>query len=302
MAERYYDLNTYLRNRFGCRVQKISIDAGLTCPNRDGSLSSTGCIYCNQHGSGTGAFTRGLSITDQIKISMEHLGRRYKARKFIAYFQSFSNTYAPVETLKQLYDEALAVDGVVGLAVGTRPDCISAEILTLLKSYAEKKLVWIEYGLQSAHDDTLVRINRGHTFGAFQSAVESTRQYGIPVCVHVILGLPGETRDHMIETARILGKMPIDALKIHLLYVVRGTALDALHQKKEFICMSRQEFVEIVCDFLTYIPAQVVIQRLTGDPHPEELVAPDWALQKTETLNLIRERLDRHDLRQGMLA
>ncbi len=302
MADRYYDLNTYLRNRFGCRVQKISIDAGLTCPNRDGSLSSAGCIYCNQRGSGTGAFTNGLSITDQIKISMENLGRRYKAKKFIAYFQSFSNTYAPVETLKQLYDEALAVDGVVGLAVGTRPDCISDEILGLLKSYAEKNLVWIEYGLQSAHDDTLVRINRSHNFAAFQSAVESTRRYGIPICVHVILGLPGENRHHMIQTAKILGDMPIDGLKIHLLYVVRGTRLDMLYQNKEFACLSQQEFVEIVCDFLTYIPAHIVIQRLTGDPHPEELIAPDWALQKTEILTLIRERLERRGLRQGMFA
>lgn len=301
MADRYYDLNTYLRKRFGCRVQKISLDAGLTCPNRDGTLSSGGCIYCNPRGSGTGAAGKAMSITDQILAGMANLGRRYKAKKFIAYFQSFSNTYAPVETLRQLYDEAVAVDGVVGLAVGTRPDCISDDILTLLKTYAHKNLVWIEYGLQSAHDDTLARINRGHDFAAFQSAVTATKKQGIPVCVHVILGLPGETRAEMIETAKKLADMNIDGLKIHLLYVIRGTRLEEMYQKGEYACMSQQEFVDIVCDFLAHTPGNVVIQRLTGDPHPEELVAPDWAMRKTETLRLIRERLEQRNLRQGGL-
>jgi radical SAM protein (TIGR01212 family) len=301
MADRYYDLNTYLRNRFGCRVQKISLDAGLTCPNRDGTLSSGGCIYCNPRGSGTGAAGRGISITDQILAGMANLGRRYKAKKFIAYFQSFSNTYAPVETLRHLYDEAVAVDGVVGLAVGTRPDCISDDILSLFKTYADKTLVWIEYGLQSVHDDTLTRINRGHDFAAFQSAVTATNKQGIPVCVHVILGLPGETRADMIETAKKLADMNIDGLKIHLLYVIRGTRLEEMYQNGKYVCMSQQEFVDIVCDFLAHTPDNVVIQRLTGDPHPEELVAPDWAMRKTETLRLIRERLEQRNLRQGCL-
>jgi hypothetical protein len=301
MADRYYDFNTYLRNRFGCRVQKISLDAGLTCPNRDGTLSSAGCIYCNPRGSGTGAAGIGMSITDQILAGMENLGRRYKAKKFIAYFQSFSNTYAPLKTLKQLYNEALAVDGVVGIAIGTRPDCISEDILSLLKTYADKTLVWIEYGLQSAHDHTLARINRGHDFAAFQSAVTTTKKQGIPVCVHVILGLPGETRAQMIETAKKLADMDIDGLKIHLLYVIRGTRLDEMYQIGEYACMSQQEFVDNVCDFLAHTPGHIVIQRLTGDPHPEELVAPDWAMHKAETLHLIRERLEQRNLRQGCM-
>lgn len=300
MADRYYDLNTYLRNRFGCRVQKISLDAGLTCPNRDGTLSSAGCIYCNPRGSGTGSAGKGISITDQILVGMENLGRRYKAKKFIAYFQSFSNTYAPIETLKQLYDEAVDVDGVVGLFVGTRPDCISDPILSLLKTYTDNTLVWIEYGLQSAHDPTLARINRGHDFAAFQSAVAATKKMGIPVCVHVILGLPGETRTQMIETAKKLADMNIDGLKIHLLYVVRGTMLDAMYQNENYKCMAQSEFADTVCDFLAHTPRHVVIQRLTGDPHPEELVAPEWALRKAETLRLIRERLEQRNLRQGI--
>lgn len=301
MADRYYDLNTYLRDRFGCRVQKISLDAGLTCPNRDGALSSAGCIYCNPRGSGTGAAGKGISITDQILTGMENLGRRYKAKKFIAYFQSFSNTYAPIETLKQIYDEALAVDGVAGIAIGTRPDCISEDILSLIQLYAKKTLVWIEYGLQSAHDVTLARINRGHDFAAFESAVTATKKAGLPVCAHVILGLPGETRKQMIETAGKLADMNIDGLKIHLLYVIRGTRLEEMYQNGEYTCLSQSEFVDIVCDFLAHTPKNVVIQRLTGDPHPQELAAPEWAMRKTETLHLIRGRLEQRNLRQGCL-
>jgi uncharacterized protein len=301
MADRYYNLNTYLRNIFGCRVQKISLDAGLSCPNRDGTLSSTGCIYCNRFGSGTGASAKGQSITDQLIAGKALLSRRYQAKKFIAYFQSYSNTYAPVEKLKALYDEALAVDDVVGLSIGTRPDCVNEEILTLLQSYAKKRLIWIEYGLQSAHDATLELINRGHDVTAFLDAVEMTKNRGIQICVHVILGLPGETKDHMMETARILAGLEIDGLKIHLLYVIKGTKLDDLYQSGRYTCMSQEQYVDAVCEFLAHTPNHIVIQRLTGDPHREELVAPDWSLRKTETLNLIRQTLEIRNWQQGIM-
>jgi hypothetical protein len=300
MPDRYYDLNTYFRNTFGCRVQKISLDAGLSCPNRDGTLSLAGCIYCNRLGSGTGASLKGLSITDQLIAGKSFLSRKYKAKKFIAYFQSFSNTYAPVEKLKPLYDEALAVDDVVGLSIGTRPDCVNEEILNLLQSYAQQHLIWIEYGLQSAHDATLALINRGHDFAAFLAAVTMTKNRGIKICVHVILRLPGESKNHMTETAKILANLGIDGLKIHLLYVVKGTKLDDMYQSGNYTCMTQDEYVEAVCEFLAHTPKNVVIQRLTGDPHPEELVAPDWALRKTETLNLIRQTLEHRNWRQGM--
>ncbi len=302
MQQRYYDLNTYLRSLFGCRVQKITLDAGLSCPNRDGRISSGGCIYCNVRGSGTGADARGLSITAQLIRGKETLGRRYKARKFLAYFQSFSNTYAPLKRLKTLYDEALNVQDVVGLSIGTRPDCINEPVLELLQAYTQRYLIWIEYGLQSAHDATLTLINRGHDLKCFQNAVRATRKRGIQICVHVILGLPGETRSDMLETAHTLAELEIDGLKIHLLYVVKGTRLESLYRQGRFRCLNQAEYVERVCEFLERIPPQVVIQRLTGDPHPEELVAPQWALEKTETLNMIRQVLEERDTRQGQLV
>ena len=201
IQQRYYDLNTYFRERFGHRVHKLSVDAGLTCPNRDGRVATGGCIYCNARGSGTGAHGRGLSITQQLQASRTAVARRFKAKKFIAYFQSFTNTYAPVKDLRAMYDEALAVPDMVGLTIGTRPDCVNPEILDLLEGYARTHLVWVEYGLQSAHDATLRRINRGHDVADFEQAVKATAGRGIQICVHIILGLPGESAAQMHATS-----------------------------------------------------------------------------------------------------
>jgi radical SAM protein (TIGR01212 family) len=299
--KRYYDLNTYLRNTFGCRVQKITVDAGFTCPNRDGSISSGGCIYCNENGSGTGAFHRGLSISDQLIAGKERLFKRYRAKKYIAYFQSFTNTYAPIETLRKVYEEALAVEDIVGLSIGTRPDCVDEPILNLLQGYARRHLIWIEYGLQSAHDDTLRAINRGHDAACFQHAVQATQNRGIKICAHVILGLPGEDREHILETAEFIAKLGIDGLKLHLLYIIQGTALEKLYQEGRYQCLSQEAYVDLVCDFLERIPKQVIIQRLTGDPHPHELVAPQWSLRKAETLARIKKSLEDRDTWQGRL-
>lgn len=302
MQPRYTDLSAHLRGIFGCRVQKITLDAGLTCPNRDGTISTGGCIYCNARGSGTGAHARGLSITAQLQAGKAALARRYQARKFIAYFQSFSNTYAPVERLKALYDEALAVEGVVGLAVGTRPDCVSQPVLALLEDYARRHWVWVEYGLQSARDATLARIRRGHDTACFLQAVAATRSRGIRVCAHMILGLPEETREDMRFTAGTLANAGIDGIKIHSLYVVKGTRLEALFQAGEYRCLERPEYVDLVVDVLERLPARTVIQRLTGDPHPEELAAPEWCLDKAGTLADIRMALERRDTWQGRLC
>ena len=301
MPPLYYDLNTDLRRRFGCRVQKISVDAGLTCPNRAGTLGTGGCIYCNARGSGTGAWGRGQRIGQQIARSKSYLARRYKARKFLVYFQSFTNTYAPPETLRRLYDEALSDPDVVGLSIGTRPDCVDETVLALLQGYAREHLIWIEYGLQTIHDATLRRIHRGHDFAAFRRAVAATRGRGIRICAHVILGLPGETRRHMLETARTVAAMGIDGIKLHLLYVVRGTSLARLLAQGKYRCLQQDEYVRLVCDFLERLPPQMVIQRLTGDPHRHELLAPAWSLRKQETLALIRAELARRGTRQGSL-
>jgi uncharacterized protein len=297
--KRYNDLNSYLREIFGCRVQKITVDAGLSCPNRDGTISTGGCIYCNERGSGTGYFDLGLSITEQLFRGKFFLSKRYKSKKFLAYFQSFSNTYAPIDRLKALYDEAVAVEDIVGLSIGTRPDCIDENIATLLEYYTKTHLIWIEYGLQSANNHTLKAINRGHDFDCFKHAVELTKGRGIQICAHVILGLPGETSGDMLRTAKMLASLGIDGVKIHLLYVVKGTKMEALYRQGRYRCLTREEYIETVCDFLELLPERMIIQRLTGDPHPEELVAPLWALEKSKNLLCIQEVLERRNTWQG---
>ena len=299
MKNRYYDLNSYLRNTFGCRVQKISLDAGLSCPNRDGSIATGGCIYCNSRGSGTGAMKKGLSITEQILKGKEFLKKRYKAKKFLAYFQSFSNTYGPYEKLKGLYEEALAIDDIVGLSVGTRPDCVDEMTLTLLEGYTKDYLVWIEYGIQSIHGRTLAAINRGHDVSCFREAVKATRNRGIKICTHVILGLPFEDRGDMLATAKAVAAMGIDGIKIHLLYVIKGTRMEKLYLEGNYRCLEQEEYANLVCDFLELLPPGMVIQRLTGDPHPAELAAPEWSLRKNETLSLIKKILGDRDSWQG---
>jgi radical SAM protein (TIGR01212 family) len=286
----YTDFTTYLKAAFGQRVQKITVDAGLSCPNRDGTLSFGGCIYCNPRGSGTGAHRRGLSITEQLVQGKAALFRRYKAEKFIAYFQSFSNTYAPLEHLRRLYQEALSVDGIVGLSVGTRPDCVQEPVIELLEKISRDRMVWIEYGLQSACDRTLARINRGHDAARFLKAVRMTRGRGIRICAHVILGLPGESRQEMMETADFIAASGIDGVKIHLLYVVGGTELENMYRAGSYRCLGQDEYASLVCRFIERLPEKMVIQRLTGDPHRQELVAPAWSLDKGGTLSMIRER------------
>ncbi len=288
-----------MRDMFGCRVQKITVDAGLTCPNRDGSLGVGGCIYCNARGSGTGAAQKAQSVAGQLEAGKSFLRKRYKAEKFLAYFQSFSNTYAPLSVLRGLYEEALAVPDILGLTIGTRPDCVSDDILDYLGDLSRKHAIWIEYGLQSSHDRTLVLVRRGHTVACFVDAVERAQKRGLPVCAHVILGLPGETRADMLATARFLASLAIQAVKIHLLYVVRGTVLESWYRAGNYSCLEREEYVALVGEFLSLLPPWVVIQRLTGDPHPAELVAPPWALDKQANLTAIAEDMARRELFQG---
>jgi uncharacterized protein len=298
--DRYLDFNTYLREIYGERVQKIPLDAGMTCPNRDGTLSRGGCIYCDSRGSGTGAMIDGgLSISEQMRLGSEFAAKRYGAEKFIAYFQSFSNTYAALERLKNLYDQALRFPGVVGLSVGTRPDCVTPEILELLSSYRNRFPVWLELGLQSAHDATLLRINRGHDAAAFDRAAALADACGLNVCAHVVLGLPGETKAMMMDTAGHLASLPVKGLKIHSLYIVKGTALETMYEKGLYECLTREAYVELVVDFLERTPPHVVIQRLTGDPVSSELRAPEWVRHKRKNLKLIRDRLKERNTWQG---
>ena len=295
----YTRLNTFLRERFGCRVQKITIDAGLTCPNRDGTISRGGCIYCNARGSGTGLAH--MSITQQLNLGKKRLYRRYKAKKFLAYFQAHTNTYAQAHHLKALYDEALSVPDIVGLCIGTRPDCVSDEILDLLQSYTQNYLIWLEYGLQSIHNKTLKLINRGHDSQAFIDAITATRYRNILTCAHLIIGLPYETRDHVSQTANAVAALGIDAVKIHLLYVVRDTQMEKMYRNGKYHCLYPSQYADWVCDVIERLPIKTVIQRLTGDPHPQELIAPTWALNKRATLDLIHHRLEARKTYQGRI-
>ena len=226
---RYHSLSSWLKRTFGETVRKIALDAALGCPNRDGTISRDGCVYCNPRGSGTGALAQGLSITDQVDRAIAFLSRRYNCRKFIGYFQSFTNTYAEPEHLSAIYGEALTRPEVVGLAIGTRPDCVPDPVLDLLADVARDRLVWVEYGLQSIHTRTLESINRGHGPDVFFDAVERTQKRGIPIVVHLILGLPGESLDDMRETARAVAAAGVNGVKLHPLYVIRGTGLEKLY-------------------------------------------------------------------------
>jgi len=279
-------------------VQKITLDAGLTCPNRDGTRGRGGCIYCNSRGSGTG-LGQTLSISQQIDRARQYLKKRYKAKKFLAYFQSFSNTYAPLEKLKNIYGEALGFPDVVGLSIGTRPDCVEEEVLDYLHEISRTHLVWLEYGLQSAHEKTLSLINRGHGVAEFIDAVERTRRRGLNICVHVILGLPGEEKRHMLETAKFIAGMDIQGIKLHLLYVIKDTPLHKMYREGEYKCLSREVYCEIVGEFISLLPPHMVVQRITGDPHPHELVAPIWALDKMRNREAILEYMRTRNLYQG---
>jgi len=296
---RYYSFNTYLKQLFGERVQKVTLDAGLTCPNRDGTRGTGGCIYCDAKGSGSGAYAATPDLAVQACEGMEMLEQRYKARKFIVYFQSFCNTYAPIDKLKTMYDSVLSQPGVVGLSVATRPDCLSPAVLELLAVYARRLHVWLELGLQTIHDQTLQRINRGHTYMEFLDGYMTARDYPLNICLHMIIGLPGEGKNEVLATAREVAHLKPEGLKIHSLYIHRGTALEKLYLAGGYEPLSQQAFVEQTCDVLEILPPGTVIQRLTGDPDRRELIAPAWALQKNETIKMIESELKARGSRQG---
>ena len=297
----YRTLNALLRERFGVRVRKITLDAGLTCPHRDPDKIG-GCIYCNAQGSGTGAFSQGKSLLQQIEDQIPIMKRRYGAEGFIAYFQSYSNTYAPLNVLKSLYDTIVPYPEIVGLAIGTRPDCIDSKKLELIESYAPEHLVWMEYGLQSGNDETLKRINRGHTVKTFIDAVTLTSRFDLRQCVHVIIGLPGEDMDDFIATARLVSSLPITDIKIHLLYVIKQTPLEKMLTRGDYTVLTLDKYARAVANFIAHLRDDIVIQRITGDPHKEELIEPKWALEKGKVRQAILQEMAREGLTQGCMV
>lgn len=296
----YRAFGDFLRDRFGCKVYKVTLDAGFTCPNRDGTLGTGGCIYCNNEGFSPNSRKPPSPIRDQMAAGMEHLSRRFKAEKFIAYFQAYTNTYAPVGRLRELYDESLVDPRVIGLSVGTRPDCLPDEVVSLLGEYSRDMHTWVEVGLQSASDATLERMRRRHGVGEFVEAVERLKAAGdIFVCAHVILGLPGETRDEMLRSARLLSDLGVDGVKVHLLHVLRNTELEEMHKAGRLRVFEMTEYVQLVCDYLERLRPDMVIQRLTADGPPDILVAPMWAMKKKQTVEMIEKEMARRGARQG---
>jgi hypothetical protein len=298
-VKRYYDLKSFFINTFQCKVYKLQIDAGFTCPNRDGTITTGGCIYCNGRGSALRERGPLPSVAEQITAGKALYGRMRGAKKFIAYFQTFTNTYGPVEHLRSLYDEALAQEDIVGLAVGTRPDCVPEEVLDLFEEYARSHHIWLEYGLQSIHNKTLKFINRGHDAETYCDAVLRTAGRNINICTHIIVGLPGETYKDIMETAERVASLPINGIKIHLLLALRGTGMGDLYEAGKIRMMTKDEYVTTVCDILEILPPNMVIQRLTADGYRDIYLAPDWGRNKLEVLNAIDRELQRRDSWQG---
>ena len=298
-ARRYYDFKTYLRNTFGARVAKLPIDADFTCPNRDGRSGTGGCIFCDGRGSALRRAGPLPSVTAQLTAMRERY-LRHGAERFIPYFQTFTNTDAPPERLRELWDEAVGFSpDVVGLAVGTRPDCVPDATLDLLAEYRTQVRVHLELGLQSAHAETIARINRGHSREQFDDAVRRAAARGIEVVAHVILGLPGETPTMMRDTAKALAALPIAGLKIHALLVLEGTVVAHQWRRGEVPLPDLPTYAGWVADFLELLPPRIFIERLTADGYRDVLLAPDWSGNKLATLNAIERELVRRDSRQG---
>ena len=279
----------FLRDKFGCRVYKVSLDAGFSCPNRDGLLSTAGCAYCNGDSFRPKTSDRIKPIEQQLAEGMDFLRRRYGAGKFIAYFQPATNTYAPLEVLAPLYETALKHADVIGLAVGTRPDCIDEEKLAWLQRFAEKYFITIEYGLQSASDDTLRRINRGHDVASWRTAVGMTRGRGIYIGTHLILGFPWESREQALSGARIVSEAGIDFLKLHHLHIVRGSSLAEEYMNRPFHLPGLEEYTNLVTDFLGRLNPDIHIERLFATAPPDQLIAPVWGKSKAEILRYIEK-------------
>ena len=298
-SKRYNQFSGYLENLFGCKVYKVTLDAGFDCPNRDGTISTGGCVFCDEGGSFSRAHESTLNISLQLEKGIENQKKRFKAKKFLSYLQAFSNTYGNISRLKEVYDSATAHNEVVGLSIGTRPDCINAEKINLIAEYTKKYHVWVEYGLQSSNNRTLERINRGHTKEDFINAVNLTKNRNINICAHVIIGLPGETRNDALDTAKFIADAGVNGVKIHLLCVLKNTELENMYLNNEFQLLSMDEYVDTVCDFLELIPHEITIHRIAGNGLREILVAPKWLPEKFNVLNRIDRELERRGSFQG---
>ncbi len=305
MKKRYNSFTGYYKSKYGSRLQKIVIDAGFTCPNRDGSVSVGGCTYCDNNAFHPSYSTPDKSIMQQMEEGMEFHRRRYRrATGYIAYFQPYSNTYAPPERLKALYAEALSHPNVVGIAIGTRPDCIDEEKLDYLAALSRDHIVMVEYGIESCYDATLERINRGHTFDQAVTAVKMTADRGLDVCAHFILGLPGESREMMLESAPVINSLPLTSLKFHQLQIIKGTSMEREFEAnpQDFVTFSLEEYIDFFVDILERLRPEIRIERFAGEVPPRFVKSNPWGLiRNVELLRLLEKKLEERDSWQGKL-
>ena len=295
----YRSLDYMLRERFGEKVYKVTLNGGMSCPNRDGTLGTRGCIFCSEGGSGDFAADVSLSVTEQIESQIALLSGKRPIQKYIAYFQAYTNTYAPVEYLRKIFKEAMSHPGIVALSVGTRPDCLGEEVLDLLEELNRIKPVWIELGLQTIHEKTAQYIRRGYRLSCFDQAVENLRKRNIEVIVHTILGLPGESREEILETMRYLNKKDIQGIKLQLLHVLKGTDLAYDYLAGRFQVYEREEYLDLLIECLENLDPEIVIHRITGDGPKDLLIAPLWASRKREVLNLLHHQMKEQNSYQG---
>lgn len=297
-GKRYHSLNHFLREKFGDKVFKISLDAGFTCPNRDGRVSTGGCIFCSPRGSGDFAGNAG-DLAEQFHEVKAMMNKKWKTGRYIAYFQAYTNTYAPVDTLREKYYSILNLEDVVGIAVATRPDCLPEDVLELLEEINAKTYLWVELGLQTIHESTARLINRGYGLEAYIKAVRELKKRNIEVVTHQILGLPGESRREMLETTDFIANTGTQGIKLHLLHLLEDTGLVELHQRGELQLMPMEDYIETIADCIERIPESMVIHRITGDGPRETLIGPKWSLKKFEVINAIEHLLMDRDTWQG---
>ena len=287
----YKDYSHWIREQFPFRVQKISVDAAFSCPNRDGRLSLGGCTFCDNKTFNPSYCNRGKSITQQLEEGKAFFAKKYPEMKYLAYFQAYSNTYAPLEELKRKYEEALAVDDVVGLVIGTRPDCVSDEALDYLQQLNQRTFLIVEYGIESANDNTLRRINRGHTFDCSRQAIIKAHQRGIITCGHIILGLPGEDEEEMLHQASTISQLPLDILKLHQLQIIKGTPLAKEYEAHPFHVFSAEEYVNLVIRYVSQLRNDLVLERFVSQSPPNMVIAPKWGLKNHEFTDLLNKRI-----------
>ena len=295
----YKEFGTWLQAELGCKAQKLSVDAGLTCPNRDGTLGRGGCTFCDNRTFNPAYCRQGGSITDQLEAGKRFFARKYPSMKYLAYFQSYSNSYGTLSHLKDLYEEALRVPDVVGLVIGTRPDCMPDALLEYLEELNRRTFLLVEYGVESANEETLVRVNRGHTFAQARECIIRTAQRGIRVGVHMILGFPWETRSELIRQAQLIASLPITTLKLHQLQVIKGTQLAREYELHPWPLPTAEEYVDLVLEYISHLPSSLVLERFVSQSPPEYVIAPRWGLKNHEFSALVKKAIQKRSTQLG---